>query len=160
MRKDSRQHPHRLATNGFTMLELLVAMAILLVLVTVTLNGMRNYARMQQHTRIVEEVGHQIHLARQQTLAAKDDSVHGVYVGTDTIEVFAGAVPVVGDPNNTILNLAGTTQTATSSFSDGNWYVVFERLTGAASAAGTITITDNALQRTATYTIYSSGLIE
>ncbi len=149
-----------LKTRGFSLYELLIAMAVLLILVAVTLNSMSDYARTQQHTRLVEEIGHQIHLARQQTLASKADSTYGIYVGTSTIEVFAGASPVVGSSANTILDLSAVTQTATSSFSDGNWYVVFERITGAASATGTITVTDTVLERTATYTIHSSGLIE
>lgn len=147
-------------TGGFTLQELLVSMAILLVLVAVTLTGIRDYARMQQHTRLVEEVGHQINLARQQTLASKDDTVYGVYVGPDTVEVFAGATPVAGAAENTILDLSAVSQVVTSNFSDGNSYVVFERLTGAASTAGTITIADNEIVRTTIYTIHSSGLIE
>ena len=152
--------PHDTQTAGFTLLELLVVFAIILIMATISIQGFANYARTQQYTRFVEEVGHEIDLARQATLASKDDVTYGVYVGTSTIEFFAGATPVVGSVNNTIIDLSGSTKTATSSFSDSNWYITFSRLSGEASATGTILLGDTDLGRSASYTVRSSGLIE
>lgn len=146
--------------RGFSLIELLVAISVLLILVLVTLQNFGNYARVQQFQRFADEVGHELRLARQQTVASKDDSAYGIYIGTSTVELFSGNIPDVGTSTNTIIDFANRNYFATSSFSDGNWYVTFERLTGEASATGTIVITSTDLGRTATYTIYQSGLVE
>lgn len=149
-----------LATRGFSLTELLVAMAILLILAAVTLTYFSDYARTQQFVRFNEEVGRNLILARKQTVASKDDSQYGVYVGTSTVELFSGTTPTPGSASNTIVSFEGVGRYATSSFSNGLWYVTFSRVTGEASATGTIVVTDPSLGRTATYTVYHSGLIE
>jgi prepilin-type N-terminal cleavage/methylation domain-containing protein len=150
----------RLPMSGFTLVELLVAMAILLIVAAVTLEGFRDYARVQQYNRFVEEVGRSLQVARQQTLGSKEDTVYGVYVGTNTVEIFTGATPIVGSAANTIFNFNPDIFVATTSLSGGAWFVTFKRVTGEPSATGTILIYSTELGKTATYTLHASGLIE
>jgi len=150
----------RLPTAGFTLVELLVAMAILIIVAAVTLESFRDYARVQQYNRFVEEVGRSLQTARQQTLGSKEDAVYGVYVGTNTVEIFTGATPTPGSAANTIFNFNPDIFVATSSLSGGSWFVTFERVTGEPTATGTILIYSTELGRNATYTLHASGLIE
>lgn len=149
-----------LLNRGFSLIELLMVFAVMLILVAVTLANFSSYARVQQFQRFYAEVGHELRLARQQTLGSKDDMAYGLYVGTSTVELFSGSTPTVGSAANTIISFPNTDATATSSFSNGEWFVTFERVTGNASATGTIVISSAELARTATYTIYQSGLVE
>ena len=142
------------------MVELLIAMTILVILSLVTLNYFGDYARQQQFQRFTEDVGHNISLARQQTLASKDDMVYGLYVGTSTVELFSGPTPVPGDAGNTIIDFSAAAYTATSSFSGGLWHTTFSRISGEATATGTIVLSNSDIGKTATYTIYQSGLVE
>lgn len=139
---------------------MLIVIALLLILSVLTIQSFRQYAQVQQFTRSADEVGHLLHLARQQTIASKNDMVYGVYVGTSTVELFSGATPDPGTTTNTILSFGSTETTATSSFSNAAWYVTFSRVTGEASATGTIVVNNDEISRTATYTIYQSGLVQ
>lgn len=156
-----QRHVHtRSQTRGFSLIELLVVFAIIIMLVALTLQYFGNYARVQQYQRTVEEVGRTLELARQQTVASKEDAVYGVYIGTTTVELFEGLTPTPGSAANTIIDLSQVPVTATSSLSTGQWYFVFERVTGEASATGTITVSSAALGRTATFTVFTSGLVQ
>lgn len=108
----------------------------------------------------VDQMHSNLALVRQRTAASYRDTVYGVYVGTSTVEFFEGSTPTVGSSENVIIDLSENDITATSSFSNGEWYVTFARVTGAASATGTITIEDERSGSSNIFTIYSSGLVE
>lgn len=146
--------------SGFSVLELMVSLSVILIIVAVVMQSFASYSRTQQFVRFVDEVGYMLTTARQQTLASKDDTVYGLYVGTSTVELFSGTSPVVGAAGNEVLPFAMGDFSATSSFSSDDWYVYFARITGEPSATGTIVITSAALGRTATITVHQSGLVE
>lgn len=146
-------------TAGITIVEIIVAVAILAIFVAAAINGFSGYADRQAFNRYVNELELSVKEQRQRTLASVDDTQYGVYIETSTVAYFEGASYVAGAPTTTYTYLPNNI-TATSSFSDANWYVTFARLTGAASATGTITLFDSKTQRTATVTISSIGLVE
>lgn len=157
--RDRRGCPYT-SSCGFTLIELLVSASILVVLSAVSVGAFANYAHTQQYQRVVDSIRSTLSLVRSETLASYKDTVYGVYVGTSTIEFFAGATPSVGSSANTIIDLRDNNLTATSSFSNGEWYLSFERLTGEATATGTITIQNESGSASTTFTILSSGLVE
>lgn len=146
--------------RGFTLIELLVTFSVLIIIVAITLQSFASYARTQQFKRFVDEVGYSLTAAREQTLASKDDTVYGVYIGTSTVELFSGTTPVPGAASNEVLSFEDTLYSATSSLSTGEWFIRFERLTGEASATGTIILSSPTLGQTATVTVHQSGLVE
>lgn len=158
----SRNRHQRAASfqRAFSLIELLVVVAILLILVAVTLQFFRQYASVQQFQRTADEVGYLLQLARQQTMASKDDTTYGVYVGTSTVELFSGTTPVPGAADNVVLAVDSGSTVATSSLSGGAWFVTFARVSGVPSATGTITVSDPVLGRTATYTLTQLGLVQ
>jgi prepilin-type N-terminal cleavage/methylation domain-containing protein len=147
------------STRGFTLVEIIVVIAVILILVAIVVQGFSNYANRQVYVGYVSEVKDNLVETRQRTIASYADTVYGVYVGTSTIEFFEGSSPVVGLAANTIMEIPGY-MTATSSLSDANWYVTFKRITGEASATGTILFTDTRTNASTTFTIHASGLVE
>lgn len=145
---------------GFTLIEMLVALAVLVIILAASIEGFIRYAQRQAYLSTVNDVHIHLKQIREDTLASYDDTLYGVYVGTSSIEFFEGASPVVGNPTNTIFTYDDLLITATSSLSNGNWYLTFARLTGEASATGTITVFDVRSSASNTFTVYTSGLIE
>jgi prepilin-type N-terminal cleavage/methylation domain-containing protein len=146
-------------SRGFTLIELLIVLALMLILAALTFQGFAQYSYRQVYVGFVSEVRDNIAESRQKTIASYEDTTYGVYVGTSTIEFFPGSVPLVGSVDNIIVAIPNG-MTATSSFSNAQWYLSFARITGGASAIGTIMFNDTRTNASTTFTIYASGLVE
>lgn len=144
---------------GFTFVELLVVMAILAVLSAVIFSALNNYSSRQSLAGMRDDVRNGLIEAREKSMASIDDSVHGVAIGTTSINFFSGSSYVAGAPASSTIDYT-TNLFATSSLSGGNTQVVFNKLTGSASATGTIVLFDAAENTYATVTVYATGLIE
>jgi len=149
----------RLHQAGFSLVEILLVLGILVLITVVMIDGFSSYAYRQVLTQFSSGVRDELIEARQQTIASFKNTTYGVYVGTSTIEFFPGAMPEVGSSTNTIIAIPEQI-VATSSFSTGDWYLTFHRLTGEATATGTITMFDTRTVATSTITISASGLVE
>lgn len=148
-----------LTSAGYTIVELLVVLAIMTILAGIVSITMSNYASRQSLNSIHQEVIDGIQNARRNTLASLNDTTYGVYVGTSSIAFFEGSSYSSSDPNNEYIQYTGKIS-ATSSLSGGSWSVVFNRLNGEPSAYGTIVLTDISSQAQATVTIAATGLVE
>jgi prepilin-type N-terminal cleavage/methylation domain-containing protein len=146
--------------HGFTLVEILVALTILIIIAAIIFEGFFRYAHTQRFESIVSEIRNDIALQRQRTLASYDDTVYGVYVGTSSLQFFTGATPVVGSSANKIILFSTYNITATTSLKNNVWYSTFQRLSGAPSATGTITIFDTKSTASTTFTILRTGIIE
>lgn len=145
--------------RGFSMVELLLVIALVGIIATLLFQGFSQYVYRQVFEQFSSEIKNELVEARAQTISSLGDTTYGVYVGPDTIEFFPGTVPTPGSTDNTIVQIP-TQLTATSSFSSGEPYVSFKRITGAATATGTITIVDTRTVATSTFTISAVGLVE
>ena len=142
---------------GFTVVETLVALGIGLALVAVSLaafGSFRDYfalrtAALDVHTALID--------ARTASLSARNDTVHGVHVESGQVVRFEGSTYSAGAATNRAYPFS---YGVTAAFSGGSSNIVFTRLSGRAQTSGTITLTEPRSGRTATVTVYDSGLIE
>lgn len=148
----------RCNTDGFTLVELVITVAILGLLTGIIMSTFSDYAARQQATSEINDVTRSVIEQRSRALAALDDSEHGVHVASSSITFFEGTTYSAGANGNRIISLLATD--ATSSFSNGLTYISFSRMTGEPSATGTIELFSSRLQSTTTITIHDSGLIE
>lgn len=147
------------APRGFTLVEILMVVTLVGIVTALLMQGFSRYAYRQSFEQFVSEVQDETVEARAQTMASLNNTTYGVYVGTDTIEFFPGSAPVVGDAANTIIAIPAQV-TVTASFSSGNQYTTFKRLTGESTATGTIEFVDTRTVATSTITISAAGLVE
>ena len=145
--------------KAFTLIELLIVVALFAIIAAFIVTAFKEYQQLQWYNLSVSEVRDSVNLARAQTMGGVNDTVYGIYVGTSTVELFSGPVPLVGSANNKIISFSPSVY-ATSSFSDGSWYVSFDRIYGTPTATGTISLIESDIGATTTFTILDSGLIQ
>ena len=151
--------PHQQFSKGFTILEVVISITIILIISVIVGSGFQNYQRHQWYQVIVNDVRNELSQSRIETMGSVGDTVYGAYVGTSTIEFFSGSAPVVGSVDNTIIPFSGGVY-ATSSFTGGGWYITFARMTGIPTATGTIDIIDSIRGVTTTLSVSETGIIE
>lgn len=144
--------------KGFTYVEVLVVLAILLLLTGALAYGLGGYSRYQQYKAEVSGVAESFIDQQNKSLAGINNSSHGFYISSTTITLFEGEGYTAGDSNNEVTELQFSL--ATSSLSNGTTTVFFNNFTGTSSATGTIQMYNPDLPATTTITIYESGNIE
>lgn len=144
---------------GFTFIEVLVVIAILLILVAVSVATFKNLGTSSTHRIATQEVLSALSEARNRSIASENDTTYGVYFATSSVTIFAGSVYSQSDPNNILINFTGGVH-ATSSLSNNSTEVVFQRLSGFPTATGTVHVMRGDNMATNTITIHNSGLVE
>lgn len=154
----TQRYNRKFASRGFTLIEIILAIAILSIIMAVIISGMMDYVNYQRMQADVVEVSSQIRETRQNSLSAQDDTHYGVHFESDSVTIFDGDTYNALDPDNqvTSFSIVGLATDLTNGDSD----IVFSRLTGVPSATGTITITSNQLGTTATITVNGTGLVD
>lgn len=145
--------------KGFTLVEILVVTVIIGIIAVVSAVSFKNMYSASSLRAGGEEVYRALSSARTNTLASQSDLVYGVFLATSTVTRFVGATYNAASTTNVVYTFTGGV-TATSSLIANGTSIVFRRLTGAASASGTIYIRNSDGTSTTTLRIYSSGLVE
>lgn len=146
-------------TRGFTLLEVLIAMLIMMALVFVSLEVFKNMLNASSLRVATQEVHAALIDARNSTLASRDDTVYGVHFSSTTVTRFVGSTYNAGSPSNETYRFEGEV-TATGTLITAGTNIVFVRLTGIPSATGTIFLQNVTRTSTSSITIHGSGLIE
>lgn len=146
--------------KGFTLIEILISIAILLLLAGLTIGAFYTKFRTVTVDKDVENVIAYLDKARNQSLASVESSSYGVALQTNSALFFKGTSET---PSSNILtrHFFSANVTASSSLSGGAVRVYFTRLTGEPSATGTIIfMSTNGSQYNKTIVIRSTGLAE
>ncbi len=126
--------------GGFTLIETLLALAILGILSVI---GISSLSGVHRHESLVIEAENIVSLlsrARQETLAAKDESVYGVHFETNAVVLFKGSAYVPGAAANEVHQFPDFIAISSTFLTAGGANVVFRKLTGAVVESGTITL--------------------
>lgn len=129
-----------LGERGFTLIELIIAMAIIVIVVGVLVSPFATFRRNQILKAEAENILSLINKARSQTLAAKNDLNYGVHFSTTSTILFPGNTYDPSHVANEIITLNEAVSIETIDLSGGTNEVVFNRLIGTVSATGTITV--------------------
>ena len=147
-------------TKGFTVVELLVSLAIMAVLAVVVFSTFINFRKNEALVMDAETIVSVLRQARNQTLTSKNSSSYGVHIIASKITIFSGTSYVSGNSGNQDFVLSNTDTILTISLTGGGSDVVFQRLTGETSQNGTVTVSSPGLNQTKTVTIYKTGLVD
>lgn len=138
--------------RGFSMFELLIAIAILFVLIAGTLLFLSQFRARYDVDRAAAGTLALLRLARERTIAADNDAQWGVHVTSSQIMLFEGASYVTAEDTLTLPPHVTASATLTGGGSDA----VFNRIDGTTATNGTITLTGQGTT-SRVLTIYVSG---
>lgn len=145
-----------MSKKGFTLIEFLIVVTILVVVAGVILWSLNSFRSRQAVKNTKSEIISALALARSRSLNGLDDKTHGVNFSSAQLTIFSGATFAAGAPGNQTVDLPLVSLSLNLAGGDS---VVFNRLTGSTVNAGKIVITSLSGQNTATITILSTGLV-
>ena len=146
--------------RGYTLIELLIVIAIILVLVVVSVQGFIAYTRSTGPQAAARTVLGSLEEAHARTLASENDTEYGVHVETSSVTLFVGTTYTSGDASNDVRTLPHRTEISAYAISGGGDEIVFDRITGDALMTGTITVSRVGGSEARTITVHATGLSE
>lgn len=132
--------------KAFTLIEILVTLAIILLLILVVLPEFRQLRNSQLLNSSVEEVVSAINKASSNTLASLDSSVYGVHFDSNQMIIFKGEVFDDKALDNEIIQMPNSVTISSISFG-GTTNFYFNRLTNRPSATGSATLSVSSLSK-------------
>lgn len=126
--------------KGFTVIEFLIALAVLAILATIIFTSMSSFRNSKALQMVAEDALSLLDEARGDTLSAKDGYAYGVHFESSKIILFRGTTYSSSDSNNKIVDIDGAVDVYNISLAGGGSDVLFQRLTGKTSQAGTVMI--------------------
>lgn len=126
------------ARRGFTIVELLLVIGIILIVAAFTLPGSALFLRRQQLNDTVYEFTNALERAHLQAMFDKNGSAFGVRVLSDSYVLFEGSSYAARNTDNDEIFPLSSSVSIT-----GLSEIVFAELTGIPDATGTITISDS-----------------
>lgn len=128
----------RSENSGFSLIEILVVMAVLAGLSTIALQSLRsmnaNTALETDSLRVLSELEH----ARSRTLASEDDSQYGLRFENSRIILFKGATYNELSPDNIVTQLNRLIRIASTTLAGGGSNIIFDRITGKTAQNGSV----------------------
>lgn len=146
--------------NGFTLLELVISLAVVSVVMVLAIYGFSSFRESAQIDEARFTILSVLRDARSRTLASEKNTQYGVYFEENKAILFLGDSYNAGLESNEEYILPNLSRISSINLG-GSVEVVFSRLSGFASSFGTITI-ESVFNpsKTKIITILSSGNIE
>ena len=148
-----------LKTKGFSLLEIIIALAILGVIATLVINPFTSFRDHQVLNGAVEEILASLQQARVKTLSSEGGNQYGIHFASNQVVLFAGTTYDPVNPSNQDIGLSSSVTISGISLAGGSSDIVFQKLTGVTNQSGTVTIelnSDPTLVKTVT--INSNGI--
>lgn len=124
--------------KGFSLIEIIVSVAVLALVVSAGWFSFSSYAARQELKSGSARVAALIAEARSKTLARENSAAYGVHFESDRAVLFRAPTYAAGNADNKAELMSRRITISVISFSGSE--VVFKRLTGAATATGSITL--------------------
>jgi len=125
--------------RGFTLIELVIVVSVLVILASLVLPGFNFWQRQSSLDSTAQEILSTLRLAQNKTLASEGDANFGVYFEPTKFTLFKGTTYYPDSPDNSVHNLSPTVLLSNVNLGGGN-FVVFDRLSGTAANYGSLKI--------------------
>ena len=147
--------------RGLTNLELIIAIGILILISAISFTVFTNFRQNSQLVSSHSTIVGMLDEARSKTLSSEGRQEHGVHFESSQVIMFEGTTYISSDPNNEIYTLPNLVTINNINLIGGVSDLYFERLTGFASASGTVIVElKNNASENKIINISSSGAIE
>jgi len=149
-----------LKKRGFTLVELIVILAIIALLVLIVTSSFKNLYTYQVFDKAVLSVYSQIENARTNTINSKNISQYGIHVTSTSTTLFQGETYTPGVSTNIVNNLPKNVTISTISIAGGGSNFYFNLLSGEPNATATLVFSQSGSTSTKSIYVYGSGLID
>lgn len=127
-------------SRGVTLLETLVAVAILTLIGGLVLASLNNFRAQKTMDAAVEEVLAAFSQAHFDTISSRDDKQYGVHIDIDKVVYFVGPTYTAGLATNVIYRFVVPVEIVSVTLAGGGNDVLFQRLSGSTSQSGTFIV--------------------
>lgn len=147
--------------KGFTLIEVLIVIALSIIILSIVISTFYSIAKTQALEKDYISVASLVDQAKSLSINSKSNSQYGIYFSSSTVAIFKGSSYSTSTVSQTHtlngkVNISGINLVGSSTDQ-----LVFDRLTGYASASGTIAISLKESTSTARLIrIYNTGTIE
>lgn len=144
--------------RGISAIELLIVLGIIVILAAIIIPQFGSTRQNQLLKSATIDILSTLDKARSQTLASVNSSEYGVHFQSDRVIIFTGTTYSSGAGSNETINIiapASITNVTFGGVSSSSGDIYFNRISGAPSTTGTITVSNNA--QTKTITISATG---
>lgn len=125
---------------GFTLIEMLVAIAAMILLVVLVASGLASFRRSSDLEQATNETLELLREARAKALGSENEVEYSVHFASTTITLFSGGNYNPAAPGNIVVKLPTSVVVSATALSTTTNNVTFERLTGESKAVGTVTL--------------------
>jgi Tfp pilus assembly protein FimT len=143
--------------KGISIIEILVIIAVLGVIFSIIVPQFSKSREMQVLKSGVADTLSSIDKARGETLSSLDSASYGVHFQSDKVIIFKGIVFSASDVNNETINIITPAIISSIALQGGGSDVYFNRLSGAPSTTGTVTISTTSYSKI--ITISATGVV-
>ncbi len=127
--------------NGFTLIEILVAMAIMMIMLAITIDMTKSLNDSVELENAGKNVDLKIRTAKSRSIGALANTNYGVHFETSRVVIFdASAVYADGSPANEVFTLPDKVEIYNIALNGGGADLAFDRLTGNTSDYGSVGI--------------------
>lgn len=145
--------------SGFTLIELIVVIAIIAILVVTTFVGYNSFRKKTQLNITAEEIESALKLAQSKTLSSLNQTNYGIHLETDSYVSFIGNTYSSAEVTNVIFDISDNLEIYNISLNGAGSEIIFERLTGKTDQYGSFNIRIKNTSQEKILNIESSGTI-
>lgn len=146
-----------LMRRGITIIEILIVIAVLGIIFSIIIPQFSKMRENQALKNGAQDILSSVNKARSQTLASLNSSEYGVHFQSDKVIIFKGAVFSGGDANNETIDIITPAIISNIALAGGGNEIYFNRLSGAPSTTGAVTISTSSYSKI--ITIYATGAV-
>ncbi|MBX4200413.1 hypothetical protein KW790_03075 [Candidatus Parcubacteria bacterium] len=147
--------------RGYTIFEVTIIIAIMVLLVIMVIASFYSFNSSQALDKSTLQVVTALNDARSSTVSSQGATQYGVHLQDDQAVIFKGGTYSSSDANNVSVTINSRVEITNISLTGGGSDVLFDRITGATTASGTLRVDIRATPTTyRTISISKTGIIE
>jgi len=147
--------------NGFTLIEIIIVMSIIVFLISASIVSYRSFEKSTELEKTVQNIISTLKLSQSKTIASNEASPYGIHFESDKYISFKGSEYQPESVNNKIYNISNRLEIYNINLSGEENDIIFQRISGKTEQNGNISIkmiSDPTEFKT--ISIKSSGIIE
>ncbi|MBI2023222.1 prepilin-type N-terminal cleavage/methylation domain-containing protein [Candidatus Giovannonibacteria bacterium] len=146
--------------RGLTLLEILISLAIILIAGSILAYAFSGFRANSELSEAQAAITGMLQEARSRTLASENATTYGVHFEAERTVLFAGSSYNAADPSNKEYVLPTRVSISAINIAGGVSDIIFARLSGRASATGTMQLLTKDTAKSKTINILSAGIAE